>query len=61
MLNITVVGALFGGCSGRRATHVQNERLHNPPQHADAGLHRLARLNVGVYFAAINGRVARRG
>jgi hypothetical protein len=34
--------------------------MHNPPQHADAGLHRLARLLV-VYFAIINGRTARRG
>ena len=33
----------------------------NPPQHADAGLHRLARLLVGVYFPTVNGRVARRG
>ena len=33
----------------------------NPPQHADAGLHRLACLPIGVYLATINGRVARRG
>jgi hypothetical protein len=33
----------------------------NPPQHADAELHRLARLLLGVYFATVNGRVARRG
>ena len=34
---------------------------YNPPQHTDAVLHRLAHLLVGVYFATINGRVARRG
>ena len=34
---------------------------YNPPQHADAELHRLARLHAGVYFAFFNGCIARRG
>lgn len=34
---------------------------YNPPQHADAGRDRLAGLIVGVYFATVNGCVARRG
>ena len=37
------------------------KRRCNPPQHADAELHRFARLVVGAYFATINGCVARRG
>jgi hypothetical protein len=31
------------------------------PQHADAELHRLARLPIGAYFALSNGHIARRG
>jgi hypothetical protein len=33
----------------------------NPPQHTDAGFHGFARLGLDVYFAIVNGRVARRG
>jgi len=36
-------------------------RRHNTPQHADAGLDRLACLTAIVYFAIVDGYIARRG
>lgn len=48
----------------KRSSHGKRSmvaRPSNPPHHTDAGLHRLARLSVGVYFATINGCIARRG